>query len=140
MESSFTHYPFVWEDDGALALAWTEFRRKRIICRSWLPETGFVIYHEGGPVMMLWLYFDPSCTIGFWDWVITKPGVSKLYVTKPAMEYAHREIIPGAMRDHGADTLILHAPRSIIRYVPEGWLVSSTPLVSMGFIYREEDE
>lgn len=124
-----------------MAIEWTEGRKhKRQIHRAWLPEAGVVVALNEEPVMMLWIYFDPSCSMGFLDWVITRPGISFHSVTKPAMDYAHRQIIPQIMRDHSADTLAIRGPRVLIRHIPEGWSVDEEPLVSMGFIYQREEE
>lgn len=141
MESKFTHWKFDWEDDAPTAEDWTHChgKRKRLFFKPWVPESGYVIALGKWPVMMFWIYFDPSCTVGHLDWVITRPGVSFHSVTKPAMAYAHHRPIKAAMIEHGADTLIVRGHRALTRHVPRGWYVNEEPLVSMAYIYNEEE-
>jgi hypothetical protein len=84
-------------------------------------------------------YFDPSCTVCYVDWLIAKPGQSLTGVTIPAIIYAHRGPTRQAMAFHNANTLVMRTQKAIARNRFEGWHLNEEPLVTMSYVYSEEE-
>ena len=137
----FSHWPFVWDYDVELAKSWTSGHqhRHRPLIKTWLPASGHVIALDGEPVIMYWLYFDPTCSVSYVDWLITKPGQSFYEVTKPAIIYAHHGPTRLAMIEHGASVLVMRTQRGVARHRFEGWYLNDELLVTMSYAYSEEE-
>jgi len=61
--------------DIALAAQWAEERNAPALPVNNLPQCG-VVYVEGEPQAMAWMYVDDYSRTGFPHWLITRPGSS----------------------------------------------------------------
>ena len=137
---TFTHERFDPSLDFVLAKDWVESRGKYTLRQEWLPDCGFVISRDDAPVFMFFIYFDPSCVVGFLDWAITRPG-QLLNVTMAAWNYALAGPIRKAMFQHHATTILTRSPRSMAHQLLKtpGWQCDDVPLFATNYQFSAED-
>ena len=138
MESDWTYWDYTPED-FELACAWCEAHGRTKVLPEWLSNTGFILCHPE-PVIFFWMYFDPSCTAAFVDWVITKPG-TPLPELKEGIVYALWRPMREALRQRGANTVISRSPAAMARVMTRagGWFVHDKELMSMAHIFTQEE-
>lgn len=141
MENSWSHVPYTPED-FALASSWVEAHgRNGTLVSQWLSDTGFILCHPK-PVIFFWMYFDPSCTASFVDWVITKPG-TPLPELKEGITYALWGPMRSEARRHHANVVVTRSPMAMARVMERagenGWLVHGRELMSMAHVFTQEE-
>ena len=139
METEWTHWEYS-PADFELASEWCEAHGRTKVFPEWLSNTGFILCHPE-PVIFFWMYFDPSCTAAFVDWVITKPG-TPLPVLKEGIIYALWGPMREAARQRGANTVISRSPAAMARVMTragDGWHVYDKELMSMATSSRRRN-
>jgi hypothetical protein len=136
----FTYWEFT-DADYDMAFDWNKQHGGRLAMRrEWLPAAGFIICQHNEPVIIFFLYFDPSSTAAFIDWVITRPKLP-LEVSKAGLDYALREPIRNAMIEHGANTVVSRSPRAMARvmnHVSSRWVLGDE-VVTLSYQFRPEE-
>lgn len=132
------HYIYYHPEDFALAEQWCKEHGRVVVQERWLPETGFILCNPD-PVIFFWMFFDPSCSAGFIDWVITKPG-TPIDVLKDGIVYALWYPMLEAAKARGVDTLITRSPNAMARVMGgTGWEVYEREVKIMTHIFTKEE-
>ena len=130
-------YSEITDGDYEMARSWCEGHGRSFISSEFLPATGFKIYCEEEPIVMLWMYFDNSCPVTFVEWVISRPGLTPAQ-TSAALFYAIDTPVSRAMIFHGAKVACTRSPKAFVRYmVKKGWRIEDRELYSMVYVLRE---
>lgn len=140
MENSWKHVRYTPED-FALAESWVKEHGRTRLFPEWLSDSGFILCHPE-PVIFFWMYFDPSCTAAFVDWVITKPR-TPIPILKEGITYALWGPMRTTARNRGANTVITRSPAAMARVMTRagegGWYVKDKELMSMAHIFTKEE-
>lgn len=128
-------------EDFEMVESWCREHGRAVVREEWLSSTGYILCNPK-PVIAFWMYFDPSCDVGFVDWVITKPG-TPLPVLKEGIIYSLHGPMRAEMKRRYAHTLITRSPMAMGRVMQRagenGWHVYSKELMSMMHQYTEEE-
>jgi len=137
--NEWTYWHYNREEDYELLRSWAEAHGANVPPPDWLPETG-VILGNPEPVMLLFVYHDPSSEVALLDNLHIKPRTS-ISTIKEAIIYAINGPLLEEARTRGFSVLMARTMAAIVRtllHTPR-WLVLEKDLMAMTYIYHKEE-
>ena len=125
--------------DYYLVEEWAEAHKSPPPHPDWLPETGFILCRPE-PLIVCFLYCDPSCRVAFIDQVHTKPR-TPISVLKEGITYSMSVPIRQAAAERGIHTILTRSPAAMARIMihTPGWFIKDKEIMSMVYIYAQEE-
>jgi hypothetical protein len=137
--SEWTHWFYERDDDYELLRSWAEAHQANVTPPEWLPSTGFILCKRD-PVMLLFLYHDPSSQVALLDNLHTHPKAS-ISTIKEGIIYAVNGPLKEEARNRGFSVLMARTLMAIARtllHTPR-WYVLEKELMAMTYMYQNEE-